>query len=109
MTDGLLFPDLDSGSYRVSVDRDSDACSVRLTSPVCHETHMELTRAVSVSSEGRIGGEQAMTNRSPEAVTWGLWDVTQVRGPGLAPQRCRRQLTSWSARRGRGGIPSAAR
>lgn len=83
-TDGLPFLDLDSGSYRVSVDKNSDVCSVRLTSPVCRETNMELTRTVSMSSEGRIRVEQAMTNRSSEAVTWGLWDVTQVGGPGLA-------------------------
>ena len=28
--------------------------------------------------------EQAMTNRSSGNVMWGLWDVTQVQGPGLA-------------------------
>ncbi len=83
-TDGLPFLDLDSGSYRVSIDEKPDVASVRLTSPVCRETKMELTRTVSMSTGGRITVEQAMTNRSSGDVMWGLWDVTQVGGPGLA-------------------------
>lgn len=83
-TDGLPFLDLDSGPYRVSVDEKPSVASVRLTSPVCRETKMELTRTVSMSTGGRITVEQAMTNRSSGDVMWGLWDVTQVGGPGIA-------------------------
>ena len=82
--DGLPFLDLDSGLYTVSVRRSSDTASVRLRSPICRETKMELTRTVSMSAGGRITVEQAMTNRSSRNVMWGLWDVTQVAGPGLA-------------------------
>ena len=83
-TDGLPFLDLDSGSYRVSVEQKASVASVRLTSPVCRETGIELARTVSISTGGRIAVEQAMTNRSSGDVLWGLWDVTQVGGPGLA-------------------------
>ena len=83
-TDGLPFLDLDSGSYAVSVKRSPGAASVHLRSPVCRETEVELARTVSMSTGGRITVEQTMTNRSSGNVTWGLWDVTQVAGPGLA-------------------------
>ncbi len=83
-TDGLPFLDLDSGSYDVAVQEGPAGPVVRLTSPVCRETGMQLTRAVSISGDRRLVIEQAMTNRSTEEAAWGLWDITQVRGPGLA-------------------------
>lgn len=45
---------------------------------------MQLMRTVSMTAGGRVTVEQAMTNRSSRDVMWGLWDVTQVAGPGVA-------------------------
>ena len=83
-TDGLPFLDLDSGSYDVAVQAGPQGCTVCMTSPVCRETGMQLTRRVSMFEGGSVVVHQAMTNRSSEYVRWGLWDVTQVKGPGLA-------------------------
>ncbi len=83
-TDGLPFLDLDSGSYNLAVEENSEGAVVRVTSPVCRETGMQLTREVSISGNGRVLVEQAMINQSAQAANWGLWDVTQVRGPGMA-------------------------
>ncbi len=83
-TDELPYLDLDSGSYRVDVAKGSEESSVRMTSPVCRETGMELMRTVSLSRDGSIAVQQTMRNRSSEDATWGLWDVTQVQGPGVA-------------------------
>ena len=83
-TDGLPFLDLDSGSYNLAVEENSEGAVVRVTSPVCRETGMQLTREVSVSGNGRVIIEQAMINHSDQVANWGLWDVTQVLGPGMA-------------------------
>lgn len=83
-TDGLPFLDLDSGSYELAVEENPEGAVVRVTSSVCRETGMQLTREVSLSGNGRLIVGQAMINQSAQAVKWGLWDVTQVRGPGIA-------------------------
>ena len=83
-TDGLPFLDLDSGSYDVAVHERPKGAGVRMTSPVCRETGIQLVRTVSMSEGGHVVIDQAMINRSSAEVTWGLWDVTQVKGPGLA-------------------------
>ncbi len=79
-TDALPFLDLDSGRYTAA----RKGTGVQLTSPRCRETGVQLTRTITVSPAGRITVDQAMTNRSIHEVTWGLWDVTQVGGPGKA-------------------------
>ncbi len=83
-TDGLPFLDLDSGSYEVDVQESPLGAVVCLTSPVCRETGIQFTRSISLGNAGRIHIEQGLVNRSDAPVTWGLWDVTQVQGPGVA-------------------------
>ena len=83
-TYGIPFLDLDSGSYDVEVEESSEGAVVRLTSPVCRETGMKLTREISLLGNGRVNIEQGMINQSNQVASWGLWDVTQVRGPGMA-------------------------
>lgn len=83
-TDGLPFLDLDSGSYDLTVEEGPNGITIRVTSPVCRETGMQLSRTVSSFEGERVVVEQRITNRSGKEATWGLWDVTQVEGPGLA-------------------------
>ena len=83
-TDGLPFLDLDSGIYDYSIQNKGRGPVLHLESPVCRETGMQLARDISLSPDGTVTIQHSMTNRSGEVATWGLWDVTQVRGPGLA-------------------------
>ena len=76
-TDALPFYDLDSGRYDVSVDLDPP--SVRVTSPICRETGVQLERTIALgSAEGTWTVEHAMTNRGLAPVSWGLWIVSMV-------------------------------
>ncbi len=81
-TEGLPFLDLDSGSYEYEISESHANPVVRLHSPVCRETGIQFTRTLSMDDAGRVTVEQGMTNRSSKVVEWGLWDVTQVYGPG---------------------------
>lgn len=76
----LPFFDLDSGPYSYQIKQNS----VELTSPVCRETGIQLGRTVTLTDKHQVIVEQSMTNRTEEDVCWGLWDVTQVKGPGKA-------------------------
>lgn len=76
----LPFFDLDSGSYSATVFDHS----IHLTSPICRETGMQLKRIISISEDGVISVTQSMTNKNQHPVQWGIWDVTQMKGPGKA-------------------------
>ncbi len=76
----LPFFDLDSGAYTATVNKNV----VTLESPVCRETGMQFGRKISLSNNGKITVHQTMTNRNQRTVTWGLWDVTQMKGKGKA-------------------------
>ncbi len=83
-TDGVPFLDLDSGAYDLTVERDGpDAAVVRMTSQVCRETGIQITRTVTVSSGSQdwIVTHQ-LINRSSSEVQWGVWDVNMVLKPG---------------------------
>lgn len=79
----LPFLDLDSGAYRVDVERrDADGATVRMTSPVCRETGIQITRVLTADA-----GEDGWTvlhrlqNRAEHDTQWALWDVSMVRRP----------------------------
>ena len=83
-TEGVPFLDLDSGPYGLHVEEEApEVVVVRMTSQVCRETGVQLTRTVTVP-----GGSDEWTvthrlhNASDKTVQWGLWDVTMVRRPG---------------------------
>ncbi|MFQ5904071.1 MAG: hypothetical protein ACE5JO_10300 [Candidatus Binatia bacterium] len=83
-TEGLPFLDLNSGSYEYEIAESHANPIVRLSSPVCRETGIQFTRTLSLDDTGRVVVEQGMTNTSSKEVEWGLWDVTQLCGPGQA-------------------------
>ncbi|MCZ6546810.1 MAG: hypothetical protein O6837_01650, partial [Deltaproteobacteria bacterium] len=72
-TEGLPFLDLDSGSYEYEISESRANPVVRLHSPVCRETGIQLTRTLSMDDAGIVTVEQGMTNRSSKVVEWGLW------------------------------------
>ncbi|MFQ5572039.1 MAG: hypothetical protein ACE5G0_20370 [Rhodothermales bacterium] len=83
-TDGVPFLDLDSGPYDVSVERAGpETAVVRMTSQVCRETGVQITRSVAVSSGTH---EWIVTHRllnaSSTEIQWGVWDVNMVLRPG---------------------------
>jgi hypothetical protein len=85
-TEGVPFLDLDSGPYDLTVEHDGpDVAVVRMTSRVCRETGVQITRTVTVSSGTN---EWIVTHRLLNPVStevqWGLWDVNMVLKPGNA-------------------------
>lgn len=85
-TDGVPFLDLDSGPYELSViQSDPDAVIVRMSSKVCRETGLQITRTVTMSSQGQEWIViHALRNRSSLDAHWGVWDVGMVLRPGKA-------------------------
>ncbi len=79
-TDGVPFLDLDSGPYTLDVLADtSDVVSVRLTSPICRETGLQLVRTFTVRAQtAAFDVEHELVNPSPHPVDWGLWSVSQL-------------------------------
>ena len=92
-TDGLPYLDLDSGLYSASVDARPGFASVRLTSPVCRETGMELTRTVSMSAGSPTSPPQKW-QCPPEEVRG--WPAHSRRGPGVSRRRIRSRTSSSS-------------
>ena len=79
-TDGLPFLDLDSGGYELSID-ETDR-SATMTSPVCRETGVQISRTVRLTEEaGTWTVVHTMRNASDAAVSWGLWDVAMMARP----------------------------
>jgi hypothetical protein len=85
-SDELPFLDLDSGEYTIDIARrDPDGAHVTLRSPACRELGVRLSRTVRVPAAGDwFEVEHVLENASPVPVTRGLWDVHQIRGPGIA-------------------------
>ncbi|MEO0537774.1 MAG: DUF4380 domain-containing protein [Cyanobacteria bacterium P01_A01_bin.123] len=80
---GLPFLDLDSGAYRLNVLEEVDTqVSVVMTSPICRETGVQLTRTISLGTEVDCWQvTHQMTNCSDRSTTWGLWSNVMVRRP----------------------------
>lgn len=69
--------DLDVGPYTAEIEGDG----VRMTSPVCRETGLEISRRVRLEDASTLRLEETITNRGGETTTRGIWDVTQFRRP----------------------------
>jgi hypothetical protein len=86
-TDAIPFLDLDVGAYDVAVER-ADAGEVRIAmrSPVCRETGVRVARTIVVrdDDEEGFGVRHELENASPTDVAWALWDVQELRAPGIA-------------------------
>jgi hypothetical protein len=79
-TDGVPFLDLDSGSYDLALDRASG--SATMTSPVCRETGVQITRRLELGDRaGTWRVTHALHNRSDRAVMWAPWDVDMILRP----------------------------
>lgn len=83
-TDGVPFLDLDSGPYDLTIEHTgTEATIVQMTSQVCRETGVQITRTVMMPSGTRewIVLHQ-LRNHSSKDVQWGVWDVAMVLRPG---------------------------
>lgn len=83
--DRVPFPDLDSGGYELRVDRsDGSEIVATMTSRVCRETGMQITRTLHVSAGGTAWTvRHRLLNTSSRPATWAPWDVTMLRRPGV--------------------------
>ena len=82
--DGTPFFDLDSGPYRLTVEKESpELLEVHMTSRICRETGIQITRKISLS-EKRPGWmvSHHIHNHSEKPVEWGIWDVSMLLKPG---------------------------
>ena len=81
--DALPFYDLDSGAYTMAVEAGPWCVAVRMTSPVCRESGMQITRTVTVtagSTEWSV--KHQFLNASKGEAQWGVWDVSMMLRPG---------------------------
>jgi hypothetical protein len=82
-TDGVPFLDLDSGSYEMTVETDAGEVTVRLRSPVCRETGVQIERRLSLPGVGHNWVvTHSLHNHAEQPVEWALWDVAMVLRPG---------------------------
>lgn len=82
-TDGVPFLDLDSGPYEFHVEQEkSGNLLVRMASPICRETGIQITRTLTLS---RTVGEWTVThhlqNKSDKETAWGVWNVAMLLRP----------------------------
>jgi hypothetical protein len=84
--EAMPFLDLDSGAYELTVERDDGAhVRIAMRSPVCREVGVRLTRTIDVPGDDEdFTVEHTLENASDDAIAWGLWDVHQLNGPGIA-------------------------
>jgi len=82
-TDALPFLDLDSGAYSIDFDHsEPQTLIVRMTSPVCRETGIQLTRTIRLSETTSAWTlTHRMQNQSNSNTKWALWDVDMIRRP----------------------------
>ncbi|MEL7315513.1 MAG: hypothetical protein AAFN08_11210 [Cyanobacteria bacterium J06559_3] len=80
-TQGLPFVDLDSGAYAVEVlEATTNQVKLVLTSPICRETNIQVTRTITVNPAcWRITHQ--LENRGDRSANWGIWSNSMVRRP----------------------------
>lgn len=82
-TDGAPFLDLDSGAYAISIEAAAvGSVAVRLTSPVCRESGMQIERRIR-AAPGDPGWQvtHRLRNCSSRMVAWAPWIVAMYRRP----------------------------
>jgi hypothetical protein len=72
-TEGAPFLDLDSGAYELAIEQAApDVTRVRMTSRVCRETGVQITRTVTMKAgETAWTIDHCLTNGSAAEVEWG--------------------------------------
>jgi hypothetical protein len=81
--DATPFVDLDSGPYELKIEQSwSERAVLRLTSRVCRETGVQISRTITVPA-GRSDWtvKHCLFNASDHDVEWGLWSVTMLLRP----------------------------
>lgn len=83
------FPDLDSGGYDWDGWRDGNRAVARMTSPICRDTGMQITRTLRVTDAGENWVvTHRLVNAGAQPASWAPWGVTMVRRPGVVYLPC---------------------
>ncbi|MDB2613670.1 DUF4380 domain-containing protein [Chlamydiales bacterium] len=69
--------ELDAGQYTCQID----GSKVIMTSPICHETGIQITRSITLQEEGIILLDESFYNSTDQEIQKGIWNVTQVMRP----------------------------
>jgi hypothetical protein len=69
--------ELDAGSY----DWRETGDEIIMTSPVCRETGLQVTRRIRLGLESEIHLQEDLYNATTLPVTKGIWNVTQIKKP----------------------------
>src|SRR5262249_59132483 len=77
-TEGVPFLDLDSGAYELAIEQAGpDVARARMTSRVCRETGVQITRTVTMKAgETAWTIDHCLTNGSAAEGEWGPLDVS---------------------------------
>lgn len=83
-TEAVPFLDLDSGPYELSIDAEGpELARARMTSRVCRETRIRITRTVELSAAAPGWTvEHRLENASRKTAEWESWSVAMVCKPG---------------------------
>lgn len=78
----LPFVDLDSGAYEVEIlsEEANPWVTISLTSPICRESSIQITRIVKVNATG-WSITHKLQNWGDRPASWGIWSNTMVRRP----------------------------
>jgi hypothetical protein len=78
------YVDLDHGNYEVELVHSAERVEVRLISPICRETGLQITRIIQITdSDSVLHITQKLTTHSPVVQNRGIWQVTMVNRPGF--------------------------
>ena len=82
--EGPPYLDLDSGIYSFKQENsDTGGWIGEMASPYCRETGVQLIRRFILEPNSiEIRLEQGLKNTTAVPVSWSIWDVTMVQGPG---------------------------
>lgn len=66
------------------LEHSSDQLSIRMTSPVCRETEVQVTRFITLdATENRWAVTHKIQNLSHHPIHWGIWGNSMVRRPAM--------------------------
>lgn len=76
------YVDIDHGEYSLQVEREDDCTKVILTSPICRETQLQLTKTLTIpEGEACVHFGFRLNNYGEMPISKGIWQVTQLNRP----------------------------
>ncbi|MFX3635849.1 MAG: DUF4380 domain-containing protein [Candidatus Pristimantibacillus sp.] len=76
------YVDMDHGEYSCEVKRENDCTKIILTSPICRETQLQLTKTLTIQQgEAHVHFGFQLANYGEKPISKGIWQVTQLNRP----------------------------